>query len=82
MPGLVPVMLPLQTPELLLQAQLPMPILHQAFTLCQQGYLLRLHVGPLGLQLFVPAMNQGLRGLQGPGPGQARSWTVWKSSVS
>ena len=64
MPGLVPVMLTLQPPELLLQAPLPMPVLHQAFALCQQGHLLRLHVGPLGLQLLVPAMNKELRGLQ------------------
>lgn len=65
-PGLVPVMLTLQPPELLLQAPLPMPVLHQAFALCQQGHLLRLHMRPLGLQLLVPAKNKELRGPQGP----------------
>lgn len=57
-PGLVPVMLALQPPQLLLQATLPMPVLHQAFSLCQQGHLLRLHAGPLGLQLLVPGMHR------------------------
>lgn len=54
----VPVVLTLQPPQLLLQAPLPMPVLHQAFSLCQQGHLLRLHVGPLGLQLLVPGMHR------------------------
>lgn len=56
---MVPVMLALQPPKLLLQAPLPMAILHQAFALCQQGQLLRLHTGLLGLQLIVPGMNRG-----------------------
>lgn len=59
MPGLVPVMLALQPPKLLLQASLPMAILYQAFTLSQQGQLLRLHAGPLGLQLVMPGKDRG-----------------------
>ena len=66
MAGAAPVVLALKPPQLLLQAPLPMPILHQAFTLCQQGHLLCLHAGPLGLQLLVPGMDKGLRGLCEP----------------
>lgn len=58
---MVPVMLALQPPKLLLQAPLPMAILHQAFALCQQRQLLCLHTGLLGLQLIVPGMNRGER---------------------
>lgn len=58
-PGLVPVVLTLQPPQLLLQAPLPMAVLHQALSLCQEGQLLRLHVGLLGLQLLVPGADKG-----------------------
>lgn len=58
-PGLVPVMLTLQSPKLFLQTPLSMAVLHQALTLCQQGQLLRLHVGLLGLQLLMPETDRG-----------------------
>lgn len=77
MPGLVPVMLALQPPQLLLQAALPMPVLHQAFSLCQQGHLLRLHASPLGLQLLVPGMHRDREGCRDLGPGQAGGRTLW-----
>lgn len=58
-PGRVPVVLALQPPKLFLQTPLSMAVLHQALTLCQQGHLLCLHVGLLGLQLLMPETDRG-----------------------
>lgn len=74
--GLVPVMLTLQPPQLLLQAALPMPVLHQAFSLRQQGHLLRLHAGPLGLQLLMPGMHRDGEGCRDLAPGRVCGWTI------
>lgn len=52
-------MLALQPPKLFLQTPLSMAVLHQALTLCQQGHLLCLHVGLLGLQLLMPETDRG-----------------------
>lgn len=72
---LIPVVFILQSPQLLLQAPLPMTILYQALTLCQKGHLLCFNTGPLGLQLFMPVWTRGPEGLQ---PWQIGT-TLWES---